>query len=212
LIYNYLTSINKSSTVNIPKEEEEQCIYNNLKDIKQKINEEDVKAVNAIILNLPSEYRENYRILRINFLVNIVPQSLDSFGICNNKLAYAAKKETTNFFMIGDMASAYPAGISVEIGFRFVNYIIPMFYNFYINNNRTIANCSDLHSVDILDDCWTSFDYQSNYNPIDGNTDTTYTVTSTTETFNITLKNIDVISLPGLVYETISLVNKMLCR
>ena len=59
--------------------------------------------------------------------------------------------------------------------------------------------------VDILDDCWTSFDYQSNYNPIDGNTDTTYTVTSTTETFNVTLKNIDVISLPGLTYETISL-------
>jgi hypothetical protein len=59
--------------------------------------------------------------------------------------------------------------------------------------------------VDILDDCWASFDYQSNYNPINGNTDTTYTVTSTTETFNITLKNIDLISLPGLVYETISL-------
>jgi len=59
--------------------------------------------------------------------------------------------------------------------------------------------------VDILDECWKSFNYESDYNPIDGNTDTTYTITSTTETFNITLKNIDVISLPGFVYETISL-------
>jgi hypothetical protein len=54
--------------------------------------------------------------------------------------------------MIGDMANAYSPGISVEIGFRFVNYIIPMFYNFYINNDRTIANCSQLNIVNILDD------------------------------------------------------------
>jgi hypothetical protein len=54
--------------------------------------------------------------------------------------------------MIGDMANAYPAGISVEIGINFVNYIIPMFYNFYINKEKTILNCKDLNIVEILDD------------------------------------------------------------
>jgi len=87
-----------------------------------------------------------------SFLVNIVQQSLNSYGITNNKLVYAVKKQKTNFFMIGDMANAYSAGISVEIGFRFVNYIIPMFYNFYINQIKTISNCSQLNIVDILND------------------------------------------------------------
>lgn len=114
--------------------------------------EEDYKAICAIKLDLPEEYADNYKCLQYKFLVNIVPQSLDCFGICNNKLAYAAKKNITKFFMIGDMANAYPAGISVEIGIRFVNYIIPMFYNFYINNIKTIANCSELNIVEILDD------------------------------------------------------------
>lgn len=59
--------------------------------------------------------------------------------------------------------------------------------------------------VDILDGCWSPFDYQTNYNPVDGNLGTTYTITSVTETFNIKLKEIDTVSLPGLVYETISL-------
>jgi hypothetical protein len=96
---------------------------------------------------------QNGKCVKQPFLVNTVAQSLNSYGIINNnKLAYAAKKETTNFFMIGDMANAYSPGISVEIGFRFVNYIIPMFYNFYINNDRTIANCSQLNIVNILDD------------------------------------------------------------
>jgi hypothetical protein len=114
--------------------------------------EEDYKAICAIKLNLPKEYADNYKCLQYNFLVNIVQQSLDCFGIYNNELAYAAKKRTTNFFMIGDMANAYPAGISVEIGINFVNYIIPMFYNFYINNIKTIADCSKLNIVEILDD------------------------------------------------------------
>lgn len=87
------------------------------------------------------------------FLVNIVQQSLNSYGIIsNNKLAYANKKNTTKFFMIGDMANAYTPGISVEIGINFVNYIIPIFYNFYINEDKTILNCSELNIVEILDD------------------------------------------------------------
>ena len=87
------------------------------------------------------------------FLINTVIQSLNSYGIINNdKLVYAVNKNNTKSFMIGDMANAYSPGISVEIGFRFVNYIIPMFYNFYINNDKTIANCSQLNIVNILDD------------------------------------------------------------
>ena len=86
------------------------------------------------------------------FLVNIVQQSLNSYGITNNKLVYAVKKQQINFFMIGDIANAYSAGISVEIGFRFVNYIIPMFYNFYINEIKTISDCSQLNILDILND------------------------------------------------------------
>jgi hypothetical protein len=107
----------------------------------------------SILEQLPKEYSTNNECLGYSFLVNIVPQSLDSFGIYdNNTLAYAAKKNNTNFFMIGDMANAYPAGISVEIGINFVNYIIPMFYNFYINKEKTILNCEDLNIVEILDD------------------------------------------------------------
>jgi hypothetical protein len=107
----------------------------------------------SILEQIPNEYSTEDECLGYSFLVNIVPQSLDSFGIYdNNTLAYAAKKINTNFFMIGDMANAYPAGISVEIGINFVNYIIPMFYNFYINKEKTILNCKDLNIVEILDD------------------------------------------------------------
>jgi|694.fasta_scaffold143684_2 hypothetical protein len=87
------------------------------------------------------------------FLVNVVTQSLNCYGIINNnKLVYASKKETSNFFMIGDMANAYSAGISVEIGLRFVNYIIPIFYNFYINEDKQELNCDSLYIDYILDD------------------------------------------------------------
>lgn len=54
--------------------------------------------------------------------------------------------------MIGDMANAYSAGISVEIGLRFVNYIIPIFYNFYINEDKQELNCDSLYIDYILDD------------------------------------------------------------
>ena len=41
------------------------------------------------------------------FLVNVVTQSLNCYGIINNnKLVYASNKRNTNFFMIGDMANA----------------------------------------------------------------------------------------------------------
>ena len=87
------------------------------------------------------------------FLVNIVQQSLNSYGIINNnKLAYANQKQNTKFFMIGDMANAFTPGISVEIGINFVNYIIPMFYKFYMTDDKTILNCNTLNIVDILDD------------------------------------------------------------
>ena len=87
------------------------------------------------------------------FLVNVVTQSLNCYGIINNnKLVYASKKETSNFFMIGDMANAYSAGISVEIGLRFVNYIIPIFYNFYINEDKQELNCNSLYIDYILND------------------------------------------------------------
>ena len=87
------------------------------------------------------------------FLVNVVTQSLNCYGIINNnKLVYASNKNNTNFFMIGDMANAYSAGISVEIGLRFVNYIIPIFYNFYINEDKQELNCDSLYIDYILDD------------------------------------------------------------
>jgi hypothetical protein len=86
-------------------------------------------------------------------LVNVVSQSLNCYGIINNnKLVYASNKRNTNFFMIGDMANAYSAGISVEIGLRFVNYIIPIFYNFYINEDKQELNCDSLYIDYILDD------------------------------------------------------------
>ena len=113
---------------------------------------EEEGEVSGITLTLPDGYSEGHDCLNYNFLVNIVRQSLDSFGIFNEKLAYAAKNDATNYFMIGDMANAYPAGISVEIGINFVNYIIPIFYNFYINEDKTILNCSELNIVEILDD------------------------------------------------------------
>jgi hypothetical protein len=148
LIYKYLKNIEEI------KKQQQACVLES--DIcaadADEDEDEDTNAVCAIKLQLPEEYADNYKCLNIKFLVNIVPQSLDCFGICNDKLAYAAKKGTTNFFMIGDMANAYPAGISVEIGINFVNYIIPMFYNFYIKGIRTIANCNELNIVDILDD------------------------------------------------------------
>ena len=108
--------------------------------------------VSGITLTLPDGYSEGHDCLNYNFLVNIVRQSLDSFGIFNEKLAYAAKNDATNYFMIGDMANAYPAGISVEIGINFVNYIIPIFYNFYINENKTILKCKDLNIIELLDE------------------------------------------------------------
>jgi hypothetical protein len=91
--------------------------------------------------------------LEHTFLVNVVGQSLNSYGIINNnQLVYATKKEETRYFMIGDMANAYSPGISVELGINFVNYIIPMFYNFYINERKTILSCLELNIGDILDD------------------------------------------------------------
>lgn len=108
--------------------------------------------VSGITLKLPEGYIEGHDCLNYNFLVNIVRQSLDSFGIYDNKLAYAAKNDKTNYFMIGDMANAYPAGISVEIGINFVNYIIPIFYNFYINEDKTILECNNLNIVELLQD------------------------------------------------------------
>ena len=115
----------------------------------------------GIQLILPEEYAKDHNCLQYKFLVNIVQQSLDCFGIYNNELAYASKKETTNFFMIGDMANAYPAGISVEIGINFVNYIIPIFYNFYIKNQKTVLKCTDLNILAILDDLLLSDKYKS---------------------------------------------------
>jgi hypothetical protein len=50
------------------------------------------------------------------------------------------------------MANAYSPGISVEIGINFVNYIIPIFYNFYINEEKTILKCKDLNIVELLQD------------------------------------------------------------
>ena len=108
--------------------------------------------VSGITLKLPDGYINGHDCLNYNFLVNIVRQSLDSFGIFDDKLAYAAKNDKTNYFMIGDMANAYPAGISVEIGINFVNYIIPIFYNFYINEDKTILKCEDLNIIELLDD------------------------------------------------------------
>ena len=117
------------------------------------IEENNYKDICNIKMKLPDKYLEGNKCLNYNFLVNIVPQSLDSFGIFDNKfLTYAAKKNYKKYFMIGDMANAYPAGISVEIGINFVNYIIPIFYNFYINEDKTILNCSELNIVEILDD------------------------------------------------------------
>ena len=88
------------------------------------------------------------------FLVNVVGQSLNSYGIYDDKLVYAKNdaKTKTKYFLVGDMANAYSPGISVEIGINFVNYIIPMFYNFYINEIKTILTCDQLNIVDILDD------------------------------------------------------------
>jgi hypothetical protein len=87
------------------------------------------------------------------FLVNIVQQSLNSYGIINyNKLAYANQQHNTKFFMIGDMANAFTPGISVEIGINFVNYIIPMFYKFYMTDDKTILQCNELNIVDILNE------------------------------------------------------------
>lgn len=95
--------------------------------------------------------------LEHTFLVNVVGQSLNSYGIINNnQLVYATKKEETRYFMIGDMANAYSPGISVELGINFVNYIIPMFYNFYINERKTILSCLELNIGDILDDLLSS--------------------------------------------------------
>ena len=117
------------------------------------IEEDNYQDICDIKMQLPAEYLQGNECLNYNFLVNIVPQSLDSFGIFHNKLlTYAAIKNNTKYFMIGDMANAYPAGISVEIGINFVNYIIPIFYNFYINEDKTILNCSELNIVEILDD------------------------------------------------------------
>jgi hypothetical protein len=133
-------------------------VYDEMIRTKGKYTNEILTSYSMKIYTLLEEkYNEcpmqNGECVKQPFLVNTVAQSLNSYGIINNdKLAYAAKKRTTNFFMIGDMANAYSPGISVEIGFRFVNYIIPMFYNFYINNDRTIANCSQLNIVNILDD------------------------------------------------------------
>ena len=112
------------------------------------------------------------------FLVNIVQQSLNSYGIIsNNKLAYANKKNTTKFFMIGDMANAYTPGISVEIGINFVNYIIPIFYNFYINEDKTILNCSELNIVEILDDLLSDkYSNLLNRKINNGNQDTEFTL------------------------------------
>jgi len=89
------------------------------------------------------------------FLVNVVGQSLNSYGIYDDKLVYAKKDAKTKYFLVGDMANAYSPGISVEIGINFVNYIIPMFYNFYINEIKTILTCNQLNIVDILDDLLT---------------------------------------------------------
>jgi hypothetical protein len=50
------------------------------------------------------------------------------------------------------MANAYSPGISVEIGINFVNYIIPIFYKFYINEIKTILTCNELNIVEILYD------------------------------------------------------------
>ena len=129
---------------------------NNACKITQKtctIEEDNYQDICDIKMQLPAEYLQGNECLNYNFLVNIVPQSLDSFGIFDNKLlTYAAIKNNKKYFMIGDMANAYPAGISVEIGINFVNYIIPIFYNFYINEDKTILNCSELNIVEILDD------------------------------------------------------------
>lgn len=95
--------------------------------------------------------------LEHTFLVNVVGQSLNSYGIVkSNKLVYSSIYNNTKCFIIGDMANAYSPGISVEIGINFVNYIIPIFYNFYINGNKNIYNCQELNIVDILDDLLSS--------------------------------------------------------
>jgi hypothetical protein len=52
--------------------------------------------------------------------------------------------------MIGDMANAYTPGISLEIGINFINYIIPMFYKFYIANNKAKLDCDGLNIDDIF--------------------------------------------------------------
>lgn len=91
--------------------------------------------------------------LQQTFLVNIVAQSLNNYGIYDDKLVYAINTESNKkYFLIGDMANAYSSGISVEIGINFVNYIIPMFYNFYINENKTILSCRELNIIEILED------------------------------------------------------------
>ena len=99
------------------------------------------------------------------FLVNIVQQSLNSYGIINyNKLVYAAKKEKTNFFMIGDMSNAYTPGISLEIGINFVNYIIPMFYNFYIAKNKIELDCKRLNIITLLQELLDKSEYSDLFN------------------------------------------------
>ena len=120
-------------------------------------DDDDTCGVVQKVHNMPEDYWNNYACLDYKFLVNVVQQSLDNYGIYNNnKLVYAVKKnnnkKNTNFFMIGDMANAYPAGISVEIGINFVNYIIPIFYNFYINEEKTILKCKNLNIVELLQD------------------------------------------------------------
>ena len=181
LIYKYLKNIEE-----IKKQEKEACVLESDICATGAHKDEDTNAVCAIKLQLPKEYAANYKCLNIKFLVNIVQQSLDCFGICNDKLAYAAKKGTTNFFMIGDMANAYPAGISVEIGINFVNYIIPMFYNFYINEIKTINKCSELNIVDILDDLLS----EKYNNLLKYNTNVKSTVQSTVKSVSLNLKSV----------------------
>lgn len=129
------------------------------------INELLLKYSNLIVkilneINKTNKLGSSSNCLDRTFLVNIVQQSLNSYGIINyNKLVYATKKDNTKFFMIGDMANAYTPGISLEIGVNFVNYIIPMFYKFYIANNKTELDCNKLDIITILQELLDKSEY-----------------------------------------------------
>jgi len=184
-IYNaYLEFIKNKSLRSHPINDNIKTVYQNIINDDSSINnllKKYEKFIQNALLNSSNNHidgdLEKYDTTEWNpvyenntFLVNVVAQSLNSYGIYDDKLVYAKKdakkddkkdakkddkKNKTNIFLVGDMANAYSPGISVEIGINFVNYIIPLFYNFYINEIKTILNCKQLNIVEILHDLLT---------------------------------------------------------